>query len=58
MYYEVLYYLDEDLNNFETVEFKSKKKALKFYEQHKDEYYGWWITKRDSDNNILEDIVY
>lgn len=66
MYYEVLWYerdiyadmYEDEL--VETKEFKSKKAALNFYNKHKHdkEKYGWWITKRDEGNNILEDIIY
>lgn len=60
MYYEVLWYEDEEQNNPQFKEFKTKKQALAFYEKHKDEpnHYSWWVTKRDSDGEVVNDIIY
>ena len=56
MYYEVLYYIDKD--NFKTKEFKRLKDAMAFYEANKANGFDWWITKRDKDGFIIDDIIY
>ena len=60
MSYEVLWYKDEELTEPEFAEFKTRKQALKFYETYKNEsnHYGWWVTKRNSDGEVIEDIIY
>lgn len=42
-----------------TKEFKTREEALDFYEKHKDDTdkFGWWVTKRDSDWSVIEDII-
>lgn len=42
-----------------TEEFKTRDEALDFYEKHKDDAnkFGWWVTKRDSDWFVIEDII-
>ena len=59
-YYEVLWYTDIDLNNYETRRFGSKKQALAYYERHKEDIdtYCWWVTYRDADGFVLTDIIY
>lgn len=65
MYYEVLWYEDyvdetgAKLQDCHFKSFKSKKSALHFYEQHKDDSskYDWWVTKRDNDGTVLEDMI-
>jgi hypothetical protein len=34
--------------------------ALKFYNEHKndDDKFDWWVTKRNADWEVVEDIVY
>ena len=60
MSYEVLWYNDEKLNNPEFKEFRTRKQALNYYETHKNDpdHYGWWVTKRNSDYEVVEDIIY
>lgn len=66
MHYEVFYYncskedfLEGRENDYETIGFRTRKQALKFYEQHKDDEdkAGWWITKRNKDWEVIEDII-
>ena len=59
MYYECLWYEDKELNNPQFKEFKTRKQALAFAAKHKDEpnHYGWWVTKRDSDGEVVEHII-
>ena len=58
--FEVLWYTDEKLNNYETKEFKSRAAAMDFYNAHKNDKdkFGWWVTRRNSDWAVVEDIVY
>lgn len=63
MEYEVLWYVGDDkelLDNYETKTFKKRDAAMRFYEKHKNDpdKFAWWVTKRDDDGYILEDIVY
>lgn len=56
--YEVLWY---DLgNNVHTKTFSTEEAAMAYYEKHKDDdlKWGWWVTKRDKDWNVLEDLVF
>lgn len=57
--FEVLWYV-KGINDPKTKEFSSKKAALNYYEKHKDDKgcHGWWVTKRDEDWFVLEDIIY
>jgi len=56
--FEVLYYTVD--NNYEALTFATRKQALKFYEEHKDDNdkFGWWVTHRDADWSVIEDIIY
>lgn len=60
VYYEVLWYTLPKLSNYETRTFKSKKAALNFYNKHKDDVdkWEWWVTKRDEEGYVIEDIIY
>ena len=65
MYYEVLWYPRINENgNYDgdpiSREFKTKKAALNYYEKHKDDEgcFGWWVTQRDEDGCVLDDLVY
>lgn len=60
MYYEVLWYKNENLENPTFKEFKTKKQALKFYEEHKKDTdkFGFWVTKRNEEGEVLKDLVY
>lgn len=67
MYYEVLWYVDVDetmlcdsYNDYRCREFKTKKEAMSFYELHKNDInkYGWWVTKRNRDGEVVEDLIY
>lgn len=69
MYYEVLWYNKEENESVENSmqngdidckEFKTKKQALAYYEKHKsdNDKCGWWVTKRDKDGFVIDDIVY
>ena len=39
---------------------KQKKQALSYYELHKNDpdRCGWWVTKRDEDGCVIDDIIY
>ena len=63
--YEVLYYPSiNEKGDYTgdpiTKEFKTKKSALNFYEKHKNDTdkFGWWVTARDEDGCVLDDIIY
>lgn len=63
-YYEVLYYPRmNERGDYEgdpiTKEYKSKKQALAYYEKHKNDgdKFGWWVTYRDEDGYIIDDII-
>ncbi len=64
--FEVLWYKgqteEEALRNgdIQTKVFYTKKQALAFYEQHKNDTdkYGWWVTHRNADWEVIEDIIY
>lgn len=58
--FEVLWYTDEELNNYETKEFRSRAAAMDFYNAHKNDKdkFAWWVTRRNSDWAVVEDIVY
>ena len=60
MYYEVLYYTDENDKDCIFLEFKTRNQALKYYNQHKDDAdkFHFWVTKRDEDGFVVEDIIY
>ena len=50
-FYEVMWFMDHDgiIEDCFTKEFKTKKSAIEYYEQHKNDSdkYGWLVTKRD-----------
>ena len=66
--FEVLWYKKEvvedkygnelTFEDYETKDFFTRKSALKFYEEHKNDpdKYGWWITHRNSDWEVIEDV--
>lgn len=58
--YEVLWYTDKELNYYETKEFRSRAEAMNFYNAHKNDKdkFAWWVTRRNSDWAVVEDIVY
>lgn len=58
--FEVSWYTDEKLDNYETKEFRSRAAAMNFYNAHEDDKdkFGWWVTRRNSDWAVVEDIVY
>ena len=60
--YEVLWYDDTEqkFEHYETKSFKSAKAAMNYYNKHKDDAgkYGWWVTKRDEDGVVIDDLVY
>jgi len=63
--FEVLWYVGHDLanarndGNYETKEFYTRKAALKFYEEHKNDVgkFDWWVTHRNADWEVIEDII-
>lgn len=68
-YYEALWYYKEEgqteemafqFGDTDSKEFRTKKQAIAFYEKHKadTDKCGWWVTKRDDDGYVLEDIIY
>lgn len=68
IYYECLWYNkdpeQDDLEamqfgDTESKEFKTKRQAVIFYNKHKNDpdKCGWWVTKRDEDGWVLDDIV-
>lgn len=59
MEYQVYYFEDEEMKS-EPVEhfFKSRRQALKYYNEHKGEGFGWFVAKIDEDGFIVEDIIY
>ena len=60
MFYEVLWYNEEECQNPNWMEFKTRKQAMEFYEKHKndtDKFY-FWVTKRNKEGEVVEDIIY
>ena len=64
-YYSVLWYNEIDKNgnplgDFEEREFETKYKAMNFYNRHKNDKdkFCFWVTKRDTDGFVIEDIIY
>ena len=60
--FEVLFYplVNEDCSEDPiTKVFYTRKAALNFYKQHKNDTdkAGWWITHRDADWEVIEDII-
>lgn len=56
--FEVRWFDEND--NVYTKEFATCKEALKYYHQHEndEEKYGWLVTKRNLNWEIVEDIIY
>lgn len=57
--YEVLWYNHFD-ESYETREFKTRSEALSFYKKIKDDplKHSFWVTKRNEDWEVIEDIIY
>lgn len=45
--------------DYETKDFRTRKQALAFYEEHKNDAdkCGWWVTHRNADWEVIEDII-
>lgn len=60
--FEVLWYVGEKdtFGDYETKDFSTLQAAMNFYNKHKDDQdkYGWWVTKRNSNWEVIEDYVY
>lgn len=68
--FEVLWYRQEiaediygnvqHIERTESKDFYTRKAALKFYEEHKNDTdkYGWWVTHRNANWEVIEDIIY
>ena len=54
--YEALWYYEDD--SYDTAEFSTKQALLNFYKKHKNDpdKSGWWLTKRNKDWEVIEDI--
>ena len=64
-YYSVLWQCEIDekgdpIGDFEEQEFKTKAKALNFYNKHKKDKdkHAFLVTKRNEEGFIIEDIIY
>ena len=64
-YYEVLWYEGQNehealCGDYYTKKYLSRKQALAYYEKHKNDAnkFGWWVTERDEDGYILDDLIY
>lgn len=62
--FEVLWYegnTEEEAlrGDYHTKEFFTKKQALAYYQAHKGDAnrFGWWVTHRDADWDVLETLV-
>ena len=57
--FEVLWYV-KGLNDAQFRVFSTRQSALNFYNKHKDNdnYYDWWVTKRNTQGEVIEDIIY
>lgn len=58
--FEVLWYDNERKDGYYyTKEFRTRKEAINFYEKHKNDSdkCGWWVTHRDADWYVIEDII-
>ena len=58
--YEALWYSEDDSEgNPHTKEFKTRKEVIDFYNMHKNDpdKFDWWVTKRDRDWYVIEDII-
>ena len=55
--FEVLWYKDD--GDYESQDFYTRKQALAFYEQHKNDKdkHDFWVTHRNSDWEVIEDII-
>lgn len=58
-YYNVTWYTDKELNNYQSKDFRTKREALAFYETHKNDTdkFEFWVTYRDCDDYVLNDII-
>lgn len=54
--YEALWYYEDD--SYDTAEFSTEQALLNFYKRHKNDAdkSGWWLTKRNKDWEVIEDI--
>lgn len=54
--YEALWYYDND--DYDTAEFSTEQALKNFYKKHKNDpdKSGWWLTKRNKDWEVIEDI--
>ena len=65
-YYEVLWYngaSKEDAlqkGDYDTKSFRTRKAAMNYYNKHKNDTnkFGWWVTYRDANGCILDDLIY
>ena len=57
--FEVLWYV-KGLNDPQFRVFSTRKSALNFYKKNKDNdnFYDWWVTKRNTQGEVIEDIIY
>ena len=57
--YECLWYIEKNGNDYFWEDFKTRKGAIAFYNKHKNDSdkFDWWVTKRDEDGMVIEDIV-
>ena len=57
--YEVLWYV-KGKNDPQFRVFARRQSALNFYMKHKDDanLYDWWVTKRNTYGEVIEDIIY
>ena len=55
-HYEALWYYED--GNYDTAEFSTEQALLNFYKKHKNDTdkSGWWLTKRNNDWEVIEDI--
>lgn len=56
--FEVLWYKED--GDYESRDFYTRKSALKFYEEHKNDVdkHDFWVTHRNVDWEVIEDIIY
>lgn len=54
------YYFEEPTMRTNPIEkyFKTRKQAMKYYNENKHIGYGWFVAKVDEDGFIIEDIIY
>lgn len=59
--FEVLWYGTKECDGDPIYrDFRTRKQALDFYNKHKEDpdKFGFWVTHRDSDGMVIEDIIY